>query len=465
MSEVVSRSRLGRLAKMAKLARRALPVAVQRWRENDASSQENTASAALLATSAIAAEEMLETLGELKGLALKVGQMMSYMDGALPESIKPAFQATLRRLQSQAPPMSWEAVEPVLIEELGSLDEHFAMIEHDPVAAASIGQVHRATLHDGTLVAVKIQYPGVESAIAADMSNLGFMKGMAAPMLAMLGASDSTKLASSVIAELRDRMIEECDYSREARMQQAFAERLKDDPVLYVPRVYEEHCTGRVLVTEFIEGRDLASVCGPDSGVDQDTRNRWAAALCRVISIGLYDWGLLHADPHPGNYIFMDDGRLCLIDFGCVKEMPDRPRNHMRGYVRAAILATRSGDPADWARFDRLMSEALGFDPAQKDVWEFSRNFLLYCLEPIINDRPHHFSEAYARGSVDLVIEGKKELLFPDGRRIPRMPRMPDMPPDYVMVNRLQWGFFSILRELDATVNWYAELPEDLRLP
>ncbi|MEE9382490.1 MAG: AarF/ABC1/UbiB kinase family protein [Nannocystaceae bacterium] len=460
MSDRVSRSRLGRLGKMANLARKALPVAVQRWRESGPNAK---ASEALIASSVVAAEDMLETLGELKGLALKVGQMMSYMDGALPDSIKPTFQKTLRRLQSQAPPMSWEAIEGVLQEELGDIDEHFAHIEHTPLAAASIGQVHRATLHDGSAVAVKIQYPGVEQAISADMNNLGFMKGLAAPLLAMLGASGNTKLVSRVLGELRDRLLEECDYEREARMQAAFAEKLSDDPVLYVPRVFTEHSTRRVLVSEFIEGRELAEVCGPESGISQETRNRWAAALCRVTSVGLYEWGLLHADPHPGNYLFMPDERLCLLDFGCVKEMPDSTRMDMRGYVRAAIVAARSDAPQDWAEFDRQVAAALKFDPNEAEVWALARGFLLYCLEPIIYDRPHHFSEAYARGSVDMMLEGKRELLFPDGRRVPKIPKMPPMPPDYVMVNRLQWGFFSVLKELDATVNWHAELPADLR--
>ena len=461
MSDAVSRSRLGRLGKMAKLARRALPVAAARWRESG--DDEQTASDVLLASSALAAQEMLETLGELKGLALKVGQMLSYMDGALPESIKPTFQSALVKLQSQAPAMTWEAIESVLHEELGRLDEHFAHIEVTPLAAASIGQVHRARLHDGSEVVVKVQYPGVDEAIQADMSNLGFMKGMAAPMLAMLGASGNTKMAGEVIGELKARLLEECDYEREARMQAIFAQHLAGDPVLYVPRVYPEHSGRRVLTTEYVAGRTLEQVGAPDSGVDQQSKNRWAAALCRVTSYGLYEWGLLHADPHPGNYIFMDDGRVCLIDFGCVKEMPEARRVDMRGYVRAAIVATRSGDPRDWDDFDRRLVDALKFDPRQEKVWEFSRGFLLYCLEPIIHDRPHHFSESYARGSVDLVMQGKRDMLFPNGRRIPTVPKMPALPPDYVMVNRLQWGFFSILRELDATVNWYAELPPDLR--
>lgn len=444
---------------MASIARQALPVAVQRWR--DSKGEEGEPGDAFLKAQSLAAEEILGTMGELKGLALKMGQMMSYMDGALPESVKPAFQRSLKRLQSQAPALSWEAVEPVLLEELCDLDKHFSQIDHEPVAAASIGQVHRATLLDGTEVAVKIQYPGVYEAINADMKNLNFMKGLAAPMLALSGGSSSLKVAGTHFTELRDRLLEECDYEREAQMQATFRERLADDPVLYVPKVYLEHSGRRVLVSEFVRGRALDDVCSDH--VDQSVRNTWAAALCRVMSLGLYEWGLLHADPHPGNYLFMEDDRLCMLDFGCVKDMPEPIRHVMRGYVHAAVVATRTQDAGDWAEFDQKLKVALKFEDAEPEVFNFMRDYLLYCLKPIIEPGPFHFDEAYTRGTVDLMVEGKRELLFPDGRRLPKMPKLPPMPADYLMVNRLQWGFFSILKQLDAKVDWHAELPAAMR--
>lgn len=458
MTKRVSGSRLRRLGKMAKLARQALPLAVARWREGDV-----PASGAADADHSVAAERILETLGEMKGLALKAGQMMSYMDGALPEAVKPAFQKTLKRLQAQAPPMTWDAVEPVLADELGDIDAHFSSIEREPVAAASIGQVHRGTLHDGTTVAVKVQYPGIRDAIQADMKNLDFFKGLAAPMLVVAGGRGNVEVAASHLDELRDRLVEECDYEREARMQRVFAERLANDPVLYVPKVFAQHSTARVLVTEFVEGCDLDEVAPGADDVDQVQRNRWAAALCRVISLGLYDWGLLHADPHPGNYLFMNDGRLCLLDFGCVKQMPDDIRQAMRGYVRAAIVATRTGRAEHWREFERRLSVALHFEDASPEVTDFFREYLLYCLKPIIEPGPFHFDEAFTRATVDLMVEGKKELVFPNGRRLPKVPKLPPMPAHYLMVNRLQWGFFSVLKQLDARVDWHAELPADMR--
>ncbi len=468
MSDRVSSSRLRRLGKMAKLARQALPVALERWRDGDtkAEADPRVASEAELSKLAARAEGILETLGEMKGLALKAGQMMSYMDGALPDSIRPTFQRTLKRLQSQAPPMTWEAVFPVLERELGDLEAHFAEIDHSPVAAASIGQVHRARLHDGTVVAVKVQYPGVRDAIAADMKNLDFLKGFAAPIMMLSGAGANMKVAGDHLAELRERLLEECDYAREAEMQTTFRERLADDPELYVPRVYPEHSTRSVLVSEFIEARELDEVCGEAGealGIDQAQRNRWAEALCRVTSMGLYDWGLLHADPHPGNYLFMDDGRVCLLDFGCVKALPDPIRLAMRGYVSAAIRAQATRAPEDWRRFDDRLRRALRFEDATPEVFKFMRDYLVYCLSPIITPGPFHFSEAFTRATVDLMVEGKKDLMFPDGRRIPKVPKLPPMPADYLMVNRLQWGFFSVLTQLDARCDWHAQLPADMR--
>jgi predicted unusual protein kinase regulating ubiquinone biosynthesis (AarF/ABC1/UbiB family) len=445
---------------MAKLARQTMPVALRRWREGSPDESGEGAEGSDARHEA-AADRIVETLGELKGLAMKAGQMMSYMDGALPESVRPAFQRSLRRLQSQAPPMSWEAVAPVLEEDLGEIDSHFAELEHAPIAAASIGQVHRGRLHDGTVVAVKVQYPGVRESISADMKNLDFMKSFAAPMMMMGGASENMNVMRSHLHELRDRLLEECDYEREAQMQQLFLDRLAEDEIIKVPRVFHEHSSARVLVSEYVEGRGLDEVCGPDT--PQALRDRWAAALCKVISYGLYEWGLLHADPHPGNYLFLADGRICLLDFGCVKALPDEIRQTMRGYVSAAIVATRTGEGRDWAEFDRQLEAAFGFGEGSEEVAVFFREYLLYCLQPIVRPGVFHFDEAYTRATVDLMVEGKRDLVFPNGRRIPKVPKLPPMPADYLMVNRLQWGFFSILTQLDAHVDWHAQLPAAMR--
>jgi predicted unusual protein kinase regulating ubiquinone biosynthesis (AarF/ABC1/UbiB family) len=407
-----------------------------------------------------AAQALLASLGELKGFALKVGQMLSYMDGVLPPESEAATRRALGKLQSQAPALSWETAQGVLSAELGEISAHFARIEPAPFAAASIGQVHHATLHNGTEVAVKIQYPGIRESIEADMNNLGMMQGLARPLLAVMGASQNSAFVGEIVSELRDRLREEVDYRREAAMQSQMRDLLADLPGVAIPRVFGAHSADRVLTTEFLPGARLDDVA---LTADQALRDRWAQALVGAVTQQIWVHGKFNADPHPGNYLFRDDGTVVLLDFGCVKEFTPERRAGLSSYIRAAIVATRTGRASDWQVFDRAIDEVLRFDTADPEVRAMMREMLLAWLAPLLTDAPFTFTREYVAGINELMMRRKRELLARDKRWLPKVPKMATTPGDFVFLNRLQWGFYSVLCRLDATVNWHAMLPPSLR--
>src|SRR6202167_4482214 len=258
------------------------------------------------------AEQIFRVLGELKGGALKLGQALSIFEAALPPEIAGPYRTTLTKLQEAAPPLPASTVHRVLVADLGAgWRDNFAEFDDRPAAAASIGQVHRAAWHDGRQVAVKIQYPGAGKALISDftqLSRLGRLFNVLMPGLEV----------RPVLDELRDRITEELDYTLEAASQRAFAAAYRDDPDIYVPDVVMG--TSQVLVSEWLDGTPLSKVISDGSKEDRD---RAGILFCRFLFSRPARAGLLHADPHPGNFRLLDDGRLGVLDFGAVDRLPD----------------------------------------------------------------------------------------------------------------------------------------------
>jgi predicted unusual protein kinase regulating ubiquinone biosynthesis (AarF/ABC1/UbiB family) len=253
------------------------------------------------------AEKLVETLGDLKGAAMKLGQVAS-MD---PDLFPPEVRAVLARLQNEAPPMSFERVAAVLEEELGGTpDELFAEFSREPMAAASLGQVHRARLRDGRDVVVKVQYPGIDQALRSDIDNLGMVvKTIAFAHRALDGRQYFHELAEELAHEL--------DYSREGRLAREFARASAGLPDIVVPEIVDERTSTRVLTMQHIPGQTLRTFLA--SKPVNAERLRVSRLLIRAIHGAFLVDGTVHADPHPGNFMVMPDGRLGVLDFGSVK--------------------------------------------------------------------------------------------------------------------------------------------------
>ena len=258
------------------------------------------------------AEKMVDALGQLKGAAMKIGQLASFIDTEfLPPEYRELYQEKLADLRTSAPPMPWKKVKDVLEEEWDEPPEElFEDFEHDAAAAASIGQVHRATLPDGRKVAVKIQYPGVAKALRADMQNAGMLMRMAKALAPGLDAKAAAE-------ELKERVLEELDYEYEAQNQRTFARAYRGHPFIYVPDVVTRLSRSRVLVSEWVDGMNFEDV----KQLPQSERDRFGEIVYRFCFGSIYHLRHFNADAHPGNYVWMEDGRVAFLDFGMTKQL------------------------------------------------------------------------------------------------------------------------------------------------
>ncbi len=259
-----------------------------------------------------AAERMVKTLGNMKGAAMKIAQLASFIDTEfLPPEYAALYQEELSKLRSQAPPMPWKKVKDVLDEEWDDpVEELFEEFDHDAAAAASIGQVHRAVLPDGRKVAVKIQYPGVADAVRADMQNAGMILRLAKALAPGLDAK-------AAAAELKERVLEELDYEYEAQNQRSFSRGYRGHPFIYVPDVLTRLSRRRVLVTEWVDGMSFEQI----KELPQEQKDRFAEIVFRFCFGSIYHLQHFNADAHPGNYLLMEDGKVAFLDFGMTKQL------------------------------------------------------------------------------------------------------------------------------------------------
>jgi len=363
------------------------------------------------------------SVGQLKGIAMKVGQLMSYLELPLP----PELKATLAVLQTHSPPMPFERVVEIVTAELGKqAPPLLGQMSPSPVAAASIGQVHRAKLPAGEDVAVKIQYPGMEAAIASDFRS------------AALGTSFAKLLApganvDAVVGEARRALTEECDYEREARYQERFARIYADHAVLVVPRVHPPYCSRRVLTTTWIEGLRFDDFLATNP--PQSERDRFGEALFEFyvgthFCHGLYNW-----DPHPGNYVVQRDGRITMLDYGSTREFD-------RAFVRKLAALTRAAHTDTPDALHQALVD-LGFvKEGQTYNFETARKLVRSFYGPMLRDETLAIESGDAR-PFGTVLDSKRELL------------KLHLPSEFIFIVRIRFGVMSVLAQLGARANWY----------
>lgn len=372
------------------------------------------------------AARVAETMGQMKGAFMKLGQMMSFVT----DQIAPEYRAALASLQAQAPAMDFALLRDVAERELGRpLERAFARFDERPLASASIGQVHRATLPSGDEVVVKIQYPGVAEAIRADLANV-------AVLYRAMGLFFPALEPGPVVAELRARIGEELDYAREAANQRHFAALYEGHPFIRVPRVVDSHSTARVLTTEYVAGRRFEDALA----APEHERRRWAEVIYRFVFGSILRHRVFNGDPHPGNYLFDADGRVVFLDFGCIKNFPEDMLADWRGLVIAHLQGEREAF--------RRRAIALGFLREDADVpTDLLYDYFGYFYEPIHEDRVFTFTREYNAQSF-------KQVFAPDGK-FAGISKKLNMPPHFVFVNRIQWGVFSIFSQLGASANFH----------
>ncbi len=376
------------------------------------------------------AQDLKEALGGLRGPLMKVAQLLATIPDALPQE----YVQELSQLQSNAPPMGWPFVKRRMMTELGpSWQSKFGSFEKEAAKAASLGQVHRATHDDGRQLACKLQYPDMQSAVEADLKQLRFVLGM-------YERYDSAVKTGKIHAELQERLAEELDYEREARNMALYSLILKDEPNVVVPEVVPELSTKRLLTMTWLEGRPLLDY----KDAPLEVRNQLAITMFRAWYVPFYFYGVIHGDPHLGNYSVADPPRINLLDFGCVRLFAPR----FVGGVIDLYNAVRTGDQ-DLARH---AYEVWGFDNLTDELVETLNIWANFIYAPLLEDTERLLGETnngvYGRETAEKV---HAELRRVGGVEVPR---------EFVFMDRAALGLGSVFLHLQAEVNWHRMFEE-----
>ena len=422
-----------RVARTTKVGRLAAGQAVRQFgtRAANVARSEDKAQAALDRRQMQTAEQIVAVLGTMKGAAMKLGQVMSFLDvGLVPEEFREEFQEKLAALRDAAPKVSFQQMKKVIEEEYDEpLDEVFETFDPVPIAAASIGQVYKARMHDGRDVAVKVQYPGVASAVRADMSNLGMILRL---MKRVAPGLDPKALGD----EIRSRIDEELDYELEASNQRTLARIFRGHPFIVVPDVVTRLSRERVVVSEFVSGRGFEEI----KQLPQAERDRIGEMIFRFYFGCMYRHHQFSGDPHPGNSLLLDDGRMAFLDFGLFKKIP-----------------------AEVAEFE-LQTQRLGKEGRSKELIEFLHE------GGFIGDPSFYTEEKIMAQFRDLTwwyTEDEEILLTPEiatevliqmsdprSRHWGSM-RHETLPPDHLFGRRLETLTLAVLGQLRARANWH----------
>ncbi|WP_395656770.1 ABC1 kinase family protein [Nocardioides sp.] len=388
------------------------------------------------------AEQLFRTLGELKGGAMKVGQMLSVLESAFPEEMAGPYRDHLTRLQDAAPPMPTQTVRDILEDDLGpDWRQRLVWLDGGPTAAASIGQVHRGRWVDGRDVAVKVQYPGAADALTSDLRQLSLLARTAAPLVPGVDLKP-------LVAELQARVVDELDYHLEAEAQRTFAEAFRGDPEIVVPDVVEVGRT--VLVTEWLESpASMASIIAEGT---QAERDHYGELFVRFLFSGPVRTGMLHADPHPGNYRILpaedgSPGRLGVLDFGAVARLPERGLPEAMGRL---LRIGANGDPdelVEGLRREGFIKDRVTVDSAQ--VLDYLAPF----VEPTKVER-FRFSREWMRAQFARVND-PRDPAFTVGMKL-------NLPPSYLLIHRTWLAGLGVLCQLECEAPFRQILTESL---
>ena len=424
-ARAVTGGRVGRSLRPARLAGRAM----LRWASTYASFGDRRTQAReqfVMRT----AEDVTRTMGDMKGAVMKFGQILSLMSGILPDEMA----AQLASLQSNAPPMAYSLVEGVFEREFGLPPQKlFRKFEREPFAAASIGQVHRAVLDDGMRVAVKVQYPGVREAITHDLANVGMMINLA-------GVVSPGLDAGPIVRDLKEGILAELDYSREAASQQRFYDEFAGHAFIRIPRVYHDMTTQHVIVQEYLDGKPFASVLE----LSQAERNRIGEIIFRYAFGSIYRHHLFNGDPHPGNYIVLADGAVGFVDYGCVAEFSDEAVAAFERILRAIM----SRDIEEW----RAAVEAAGIlrpnaPFTTEELWDHMHWYWAPILEDDVTFTPELAAEMVRRNTQTTGIGG-------------RINQHCNVPEGMIFLTRINFGLSGLLANIRAQGPWRAIVRE-----
>jgi predicted unusual protein kinase regulating ubiquinone biosynthesis (AarF/ABC1/UbiB family) len=362
---------------------------------------------------------------------MKIGQMASFIDvDFIPAEHRDTYQAKLAALRDSAPPMTWKQVRTVLEKEWGEAPESvFEDLDQDAAAAASIGQVHKGTLPDGRVVAVKVQYPEIADALEADLGTVS--------IIARLGKAIAPGVDPNVImAEIRERILEELDYELEAQNQRFFARAYRGHPFAHVPDVVTSLSARRVLVSEWVDGRPFSDILAlPD-----DERQRLGEVIYRFFYGSLHWLGRFNVDSHPGNYMLLEDGRMAFIDFGSVKQME---AERLRAGIRLLMTAREQDDQAVTDVLRDLGYIRAGSDPNAALLAAQVR----VPNEWVLTDREFTLDREYVSKLMASSSQINAETL--------RLARAISLPADDLMLNRMGIGVVAVLGQLGVTRNWH----------
>ncbi len=390
------------------------------------------------------AERMLRVFGEMKGLPLKAGQMLSYVNEFVPEEHRDIYADVLGRLQMHTPTLAWEDIEQVFDEEYAGQkpEDLFASFDHEPLAAASIGQVYRATMTDGTDVVVKVQYPGVADAFESDLANVEALIGTLSHLIPKV---DFRHFIHDITSQIQA----ECDYENELMNQRDFTRCWQDDPDVVIPEVYPDLSTKRVIVSEFLPGLEWPEMLATATA---EQKRNYGETIYRFVFESLFCHAMFNGDPHPGNYLFYPDGRVGFIDFGCVQRFsPEQAQGFLD--LRNAILR---GD-TDSELFEAMVTTfTMPKDLDPEMIKQFTA-YMQMCFAPVTSPQPFRFTSAYSKDLLEGLMRLKSDmnLKMIKGKKVYPID-LEHGDASMGFLGRIIFGLTSILSTLDAEADFRA---------